>query len=147
MKKNKLILKSICILLFATLTIVFIIYFKNNTVELGGYAERADFNEDVSVSITYKKIYKFVGNMYGYVNVNTTENQTEYVYKFRGRKVFKVPDGDCNFFIVDRIYEDNKYEHGYMYFDNSFRNVVIITKERTIIAADEEFINQVKELQ
>ena len=52
-----------------------------------------------------------------------------------------------NFMYLHRFYGEGQYEQGYIHFDKTLKNVVIIIDERKIYAAEDKFIEMIQQMQ
>ncbi len=142
----------ICCLVLSVIIVCFC--FSNYTVNLSGVIIDNETEHNVNITIKDRHINKLLNKISGKVYIQT-ENDEDDVIVYNGTgPVFDLEDYFCT--TVQRGFlkpiepprDDNSaeyiWEHGYMYFDNDFKNMVIITSERQIYAADSDFISIVK---
>ena len=136
MKSTKIfIIVVIVIISFWSLNFV-----NNHTVKLDGVIRENGQEENAEIIYCNTKSNKLFNHMNGFIEVNTEEDS--FRYEFKKRHLFK--NQDFYFIVVDRIYGTNDYEHGYAFFDDKIKNIVVITDERSILAANEQFVKKVE---
>lgn len=127
--------------------------FSNHTTNLSGIIVENEIENNIKITIKNRQIDRFINRMSGDVCIQTEEDgKTNLIYNCSG-PVFG--SEDCSFVIVNRWHTRPRkdgydsayeclYEHGYMYFDKGLKNMILITSERQVYAADSRFRNIVK---
>ena len=139
--KIKRIVLIICLVLCLLLVCTSLSY---RTTDFSGIMIENGIESSVNIRVKNKQIYKVLNRMSGNVSVQTNDNNTlEYNFS---ETVFSSDTSAVRFVSVYR-FDKNKMENGYFYFDKELKNVILITSERQIYAANDEFCAAVNKMQ
>lgn len=118
------------------------ICFKYDSIDLKGKMKENNEIYNVNIDIGIHNIIKKVPSR---VIISSDDEQiiAEYIIK----KPLYDKDEQYNFMSLYRFYGEGQYEQGYIYFDKTLKNVVIIIDERKIYAAEDKFIEMIQHMQ
>ena len=140
---TKRIIMVTCLVL--TLLLVFISLGSHTTNFSGVMVENGiKSNVNVNVSVKKRQIDKVLNRMTGNVFVQTNVDKNSLEYNF-SESVFSSPSSLVSFVSVYR-FNENRFENGYLYFDKELKNIVLITSERQVYAADDKFCDVVNKI-
>lgn len=136
--KIKKILLSICLIF--VFSIIFLCLSSYN-IHFSGVIVENGIETAVNINLKNKRIDKLLNKMSGSIFIQIEDEKEAYEYNFNG-PVFSPSDTSVKFISVYRFYK-TQMENGYFYFDKNLKNIVLITSERQIYSADNEFLSLV----
>lgn len=139
---RKSIIFRLIIIVF--LSVILLVFNSNKTTTFSGLITQNGLESNVLVKIKHNNFYSIFDNMKGEIIIENENIQDK--YNFSGTVY---GNEKCNLINIIGFIgngEDGRFDTGTLFFDDGLNNIVMMTDERTIYSADDNFIDIVKEL-